>query len=64
MKAIDSFELKAFDGDGVAVLLTSRGGEHFADRPFCPHQEGSVRKGHCDGEFITCFEPQVRGHDA
>jgi len=54
--AIGQNDLKEFDIDGVTVLLARVGEEYFAYPPLCPHQEEPLRKGLCDGEFITCFK--------
>ena len=54
--AIDENDLKEFTVDGVTVLLTRVGQDYFAYPPLCPHQEEPLRKGLCDGEFITCFK--------
>lgn len=54
--AVSENGLKLFDVDGVAILISNLGDNHFrAYPPLCPHMEEPLEQsGICEGGVLTC----------
>ena len=54
-KSIEHESLSEFIVDGIEVVVTRVGDEHFVYPLFCPHMDEPLSNGMCDGVTVTCI---------